>query len=53
MVKEAINMAQTIWSYECDLLIIDNITYHFVCGSINIAQVIALIDNKLSSTSIV
>lgn len=52
-VKEAINMAQTIWSSECDLLILDNITHHFACGSIDIAQVIAIIDNRSPNTSIV
>jgi cob(I)alamin adenosyltransferase len=52
-VKEALTMAQTIWLYECDLLILDNISYQLACGSIDIAQVIALIDNRPPNVSIV
>jgi cob(I)alamin adenosyltransferase len=52
-VKEALNMAQTIWPYECDLLILDDITHHLACGSIDITQVIALIDNRPPNTNIV
>jgi len=51
-VKEALTMAQTIWLYECDLLILDNITYQLACESIDIAQVITLIDNRPPNVSI-
>jgi len=52
-VQEALNTAQSIWSHECDLLILDDITRHIDCGSIDMAQVIALIDNRPPKTSII
>jgi len=52
-VKDALAMAQARWLYECDLLILDDITYQLACGSIDVAQVIALIDNRPVNASIV
>jgi len=52
-VKEALKLARTIWSYECELLILDNITHHLASGSIDDTQLIALIDNRPPNTSII
>jgi len=52
-VEEAINIAQTIWSSECDLLVLDNITHHVACGSVDITRIIDIIDSRAPRTSIV
>ena len=50
--QEALTMARTLWLHECDLLILDDITFHLDRGSINITQVLALIDDRPSDKTI-
>ena len=39
--------------HECDLLVLDNISLHLDRGSVDIAQVLALIDERPPNTSII
>jgi len=52
-VREALAMAQDLWLHECDLLVLDDISPHLDRGSIDIAEVLALIDNRPPNTSII
>ena len=52
-VKEAVNKAKAIWSYECELLILDNITQHFATGCVDITDVIKIMEDRLPTTSII
>lgn len=52
-VEEAINMAQTIWSSECDLLVLDNIIHHVACGSVDVSRIVDIIDSRAPRTNIV
>lgn len=52
-VTEALAMAHNQWLRECDLLVLDDISPHLDCGTINVAQVLELIDNRPSNTSII
>ena len=51
-VAEALAMAREVWVRECDLLVLDDITHHLERGSIDIAQVLHLIDSKPPNTNI-
>ncbi len=51
--RDALTMAQTLWIHECDLLVLDDISPHLDRGSIDISQVLALIDNRPPNTSII
>jgi len=51
--REALNMAQKHWLHKCDLLVLDDISPHLERGSIDIAQVLALIDDRPQNTSII
>jgi len=51
--KEALTIAQKQWLLECSLLVLDNISYHLDSGSIDIAQVLALIDERPPNTNII
>lgn len=50
---EALAMAHDQWLYECDLLVLDDISPHLDCGTIDVAQVLELIDNRPPNTDIV
>lgn len=52
-VSEALTMAHDLWLHECDLLVLDDISPHLDRGSINIAQVLALIDDRPPNISII
>lgn len=52
-VREALNMAQQLWLYECDLLVLDGISPHLTRGSIDVAELLAIIDNCPKNTGIV
>ena len=52
-VQEALAMAHNRWLHECDLLVLDDITPHLDRGSIDIAQVLALIADRPPNTSII
>ena len=52
-VREALAMAHDLWLHECDLLVLDDIFPHLDRGSIDIAQVLSLIDNRPPNTSII
>lgn len=52
-VTEALAMAHDLWLHECDLLVLDDISPHLDRGSIDIAQVLALIDTRPPNTSII
>ena len=51
--RKALTMAQKLWLHECDLLVLDDISPHLDRGSIDISQVLALIDDRLPNTSII
>ena len=51
-VAEALTMARELWVRECDLLVLDDITHHLERGSIDVAQVLHLIDSKTPNASI-
>lgn len=52
-VREAMAMAYDLWLHKCDLLVLDDIGFHLDRGSIDIAQVLSLIDNRPPNTSII
>lgn len=51
-VADALAMARDVWIRECALLVLDDIGHHLERGSIDIAQVLLLIDSKPLNTSI-
>ena len=51
--REALTMAQKVWLHECNLLVLDDISPHLDRGSIDLAQVLALIDDRPPNTSII
>jgi cob(I)alamin adenosyltransferase len=50
---DALSKARTLWLRECDLLVLDDIAHHLTHGSIDVAQVLALIDDKPPNTIVV
>jgi len=52
-VREAMAMAHDLWLHECDLLVLDDISLHLDRRSIDIAQVLAVIDDRPPNTSII
>jgi cob(I)alamin adenosyltransferase len=52
-VTEALAMAHNLWLHECDLLVLDDIIHHLDQKSIDIAQVLALINDRPPNASIV
>lgn len=52
-VQEALALAHNRWLHECDLLVLDDINPHLDRGSIDIAQVLALIADRPPNTSII
>lgn len=52
-VTEALAMAHDRWLHECDLLVLDDISPHLDCGTIDVAQVLELINNRPPNTGIV
>ena len=52
-VREALAIAYKLWLHKCDLLVLDGIFHHLDRKSIDIAQVLALIDDRPPNTSIV
>ena len=52
-VEEALAMASDLWLYECDLLVLDDITRHLEQGSIDIMQIRSLIDKRPPNVSII
>lgn len=52
-VSEAMATAHDLWLHECDLLVLDDIGSHLDRGTIDITQVLALIDNRPPNTSII
>lgn len=51
--REALTMAQQLWLHECDLLVLNDISPHLSRGTVDIAQILALIDNRPPNTSII
>jgi len=45
-VTEALVKAHDVWVQECDLLVLDDIGHHLEQGSIDVAEVMALIDDR-------
>ena len=52
-VKEALAMAHNLWLHECELLVLDDINPHLNRKTIDIPQVIALLDDRPPNTSII
>jgi len=52
-VADALAMAHDVWIWECDLLVLDDIGPHLERGSIDMAQVLSLIDDRPPNTSII
>jgi len=51
-VADALAVARDVWIRECDLLVLDDISHHLERGSIDIAQVLPLIDSRPLNTTI-
>lgn len=52
-VRDAVAMAYTVWIYECELLILDDIGPHLNAQSIDLGQILTLIGNRPANTSII
>ena len=52
-VEDALTMAHKVWVRECDLVVLDGINPQLDRGRLNIAQVMALIEDRPPNTSII